>query len=127
VLSPLSACGPAHASEAEQDVATHRAGPPPGRKARRAKAIEACKKKKEGQACKVVFGEREREGTCRTIRDGQLACVPKQAEERRRRARQACEGKKAGEACKVQLRNSMRDGTCIDNPQGLLCRPRRRN
>jgi hypothetical protein len=123
----ISACSPARAHEAEQAATAHNAGPPPGGKARRrAKAIEACKGKKEGQACKIVFGEHERSGTCQPFRDGQLACIPKQAEERRKRARQACKGKAAGDACQVQGRNGKLEGTCIDTPQGLMCRPRGR-
>jgi hypothetical protein len=124
--SSISACSPAQAHQTDEGATTRSAGPPPGRGARRAKAIAACKGKKEGQACKIVFGERERAGTCRLIPDGQLACLPKQTEERRKRAREACKGKKAGDSCQVQGRNRKHEGTCIDTGQGLMCRPRRR-
>src|SRR2546421_8849117 len=74
----------------------------------RMEMFAACKDKKAGESCDVVFGERKATGKCTAVPDGKLICHVAPPPE----LLKACEGKKEGDACSASMPNRKIDGNC---------------
>jgi len=93
-------------------------------------AYTACKGQQESATCKVVFDDREIEGSCVPDHGGTLFCHPKRPPGPPKEATSACTDKKEGDACQLTHPDGSAgpSGTCVTDKragESLICRPAR--
>jgi len=93
-------------------------GPPP-------ELVEACKGKKVGDSCSLIFGGRSVTGVCLRGRNDVVMCGPSdKPSEPPAEMFDACKGKKERDACTSPIEGQAVPGHCTSwKGKRLLCRP----